>query len=83
MGGGACEADGIGFVAYLSRLAVDYASLSRRSTVPTPIRDTSNSWALSTMFIFPHVIHIIHGRSRMPIDPPIPAMLGRSTSGFY
>ena len=29
------------FVACLSRLTIDHASLSRRSTVPTPSRDTS------------------------------------------
>ena len=25
----------------------------------------------------------VHGRSRMTIDPRIPTMLGRSTSGFH
>ena len=34
------------FVACLRNLAIDHASLSRRSAVPTPDRDTSNSWAL-------------------------------------
>ena len=33
------------FVACLSHLTVDHASLSRRSTVPAPNRDTSNIWA--------------------------------------
>ena len=43
-GGGAYS-----FVACLvSHLTIDHASLSRRSTVPTPNRDTSNVWALST-----------------------------------
>ena len=45
-----CSATGGGraylFVACLSRLTIDHASLSRRSTVPTPNRDTSNIWAL-------------------------------------
>ena len=34
------------FVACLGHLAIEHASLSRRSTVPTPNRDTSNIWAL-------------------------------------
>ena len=37
------------FVACLSHLTIDHASLSRRSTVPTPNRDTSNIWALMTL----------------------------------
>ena len=36
-GGGAYS-----FVAYLSHLTIDHASLSRRSNVPTPVGDTSN-----------------------------------------
>ena len=28
-------------------------------------------------------LDIIHGRSRMPIDPRIPTMPGRNTSGFH
>ena len=32
----------------LSHLAIDHASLSRRSTVPAPNRGTSNIWALIT-----------------------------------
>ena len=43
---------GYSFVACLSHLTVDHASLSRQSTVPTPNRDTSNIWALVTLF--PH-----------------------------
>ena len=38
------------FVACLSHLTIDHASLSRRSTVPTHNRDTSNFWALITLF---------------------------------
>ena len=45
VGGGAYS-----FVACLSHLTIDHASLSRRSTVPTPNRDTSNIWALITLF---------------------------------
>ena len=33
-------------VACLSHLIIDHASLSRRRTVPTPYRDTSNMWVL-------------------------------------
>ena len=40
------------FVACLSHLTIDHASLSRRSTVPTPSRDTSNIWELITLL--PH-----------------------------
>ena len=37
------------FFACLSCLTNNHASLSRRSTVPTPSGDTSNIWALSTL----------------------------------
>ena len=37
-------------VTCFSHLTTDHASLSRRSTVPTPNRDTSNVWALVTFF---------------------------------
>ena len=49
-GGGGGEG-AYSFVACLSHLTIDHASLSRRSTVPTPNRDTptSNIWALSTL----------------------------------
>ena len=40
---------GYSFFACLSHLTIDHASLSRRSTVPTPNRDTSNVWALITL----------------------------------
>ena len=42
------------FVAWLSHLIIDHASLSRRSTVPTPSRDTAQHlWALVTFsFIY-------------------------------
>ena len=42
-GGGAYS-----FVACLSHLTIDHASLSIRSTVPTPNRDTSNMWTFTT-----------------------------------
>ena len=39
---------GYSFVACLSYLTIHRASLSRRSTVPTPNRNISNIWALDT-----------------------------------
>ena len=39
------------FVACLCNLTIDHASLSRRSTVPTPSRDNSNIWAPNTLFL--------------------------------
>ena len=45
MGVGGCGG-GYSFVACLGHLIVRHASLSRRSTVPIPNRDTSNMWAL-------------------------------------
>ena len=44
-GGGAAYS----FVACLRHLTIDHASLSRRSTVPTPNKDTSSFWALITL----------------------------------
>ena len=44
-GGGAYS-----FVACLGHLTIDHASLSRRSTVPTPNRGTSKIRALITLF---------------------------------
>ena len=35
---------GVSFVGCLSHLIIDHISLSRRSTVPTPNRDTSKRW---------------------------------------
>ena len=45
------------FVACLRHLTNDHASLSRRSTVPTPNRDTSNIRLL--IAFSPHVLHIL------------------------
>ena len=47
--GGTLGGGGYSFVACLDHLTFDHASLSRRSTVPTPNRDTSNIWALITL----------------------------------
>ena len=52
-GGAIIEGAAYSFVACLSHLTIDHASLSRRSTVPTPNRDTSNIWALITLH--PHI----------------------------
>ena len=49
-GGGAFS-----FAAYLGRLAIDHAFLSRRSTAPTPIRDASN--ILGALYVFFLAIH--------------------------
>ena len=43
-------------LACLSHLTIDHASLSRRSTVPTPRGDTSNIRALITFFF--HIISV-------------------------
>ena len=48
----------------LSHLTIDHASLSRRSTVPTPNRDTSNDWALITPFL-----HILHKNCSLILPP--------------
>ena len=57
--GGACYGGMLrgaySFVARLSHLTIDHASRSRRSTVPSPNGDTSNVWALITLF--PYVLH--------------------------
>ena len=37
-------------VACLTNLTMDHAPLTRRSIVPAPDGDTSNIWALSTLF---------------------------------
>ena len=43
------------FVACVRHWIIDHASLSRRSTVPTPNRETSNIWAIISFF--PHVAY--------------------------
>ena len=47
------------FVACLSRLTIDHASFSRRSTVPTSNRDTSNIWALITFFPYYYIFFVV------------------------
>ena len=36
----------------LSHLTIDHESLSRRNTVPTPKRDDSNIWTLTTLLLY-------------------------------
>ena len=56
------------FVACLSHLTIDHASLSRRSTVPTPNRDTSNVWALITLL--PYITDTVCLSYPRPVSPP-------------
>ena len=60
MGGGVYS-----FVACFSHLTVDHESLSRRSTVPTSSRDTSNIWALISVGFF----HKFHENSLLILCP--------------
>ena len=46
---GVGDGDGYSFLACRGHLTIDHASLSRRSTVPTPDRDTCNILALTTL----------------------------------
>ena len=48
----------LGFVC-LSHSTIEHASLSRRSTVATPNRDTSNSWALITILPYTRNLPLI------------------------
>ena len=57
----------------LGHLTVDHASLSRRDTVPTPDRDTSNIWALITVRFF----HILHKKCLLLSYPrPVRRLIG-------
>ena len=59
-------------VVCLSHLTIDHASLSRRSTVPTLNRDTSNIWALVTILpyttqkLFAYPVPVLFRRLRSP-----------------
>ena len=70
VGGGAYS-----FVACLSQLTIDQGSISRRSTVPIPNRNTSNIWALIMLFpyttwnMFAHPIPVLFRRLRPPFFP--------------
>ena len=52
------QSRGVGYslVAWLTHLAIDHASLLRRSTVPAPNRGTGNIWTLIRFF---HTLHRI------------------------
>ena len=54
-GDGSAHNRGYSFVACLSPLTVNHASLSRRSTGRTPNGDTSNAWALVTFL--PYIVN--------------------------
>ena len=62
------------FVACLRRLTNDQASLPRRSTVPTPERDTRNIWALITFFFF-HILHL-EQKKKVILSPSCLAFCG-------
>ena len=53
-GGGRRKGGAYSFVACLSRLIIDHALFSRRSTVPTPNRDAPNILALSAFLPYNH-----------------------------
>ena len=84
------------YLASRGHLTIGHAARSRRGTAPTPDSDTSNIWALITsfpcntlkknsspIFVWGGVLIIMHGRSGMTIDPRIPTIPGRRTSGFH
>ena len=79
--GGAAAA--YSFVACLRHLTSDHASLVRRNTVPTPDRGTSNIRRGGGVGVLDrrYVFELMHGRSRMTIDPRILTMPERSMSG--
>ena len=70
-GGGAYS-----FVACLRHLTIDHASLPRRSTAPTPNKDTSNIWALITLLpyitykLFAHPVAFLFRRLWPPSLSP-------------
>ena len=84
------------FVACISRVPIDDASLSRRSIVPTPSRCTSNSGTLIPLFpyttysfCFVNVIpggeggiHVVYGRSDKTVDPRTPTTPWRRHARF-
>ena len=60
------------YFARLGYLTIDHASLSRRSTVPTPNRDASNIWALITSSI--HYIETVCLSYPRPVSPSAATM---------
>ena len=57
-------------VACLSHVIIDHASLSRRSTGPTPNRDISNIWALITLlpYYYTETVCLSHP---LPVSPSV------------
>ena len=74
VGGGAYS-----FVACLSHSTIDHASLSRRSTVPTPNRDT-NIWALITFFSI-YYIETFCLSHPLPVSPSVATICGEVRGG--
>ena len=78
------------FVACVSHLTVDHATLSRRSTVPAPNRDTSNIGVLGTFF--PHtniyiykmmyLVYFLEDRDWQGVFFRLGLSMGFSTSNF-
>ena len=58
------------FVACLSPLTIDHASLSRRSAVSLPNRDTSNISALITLFAYIYNMETFLLSHPLPVSPP-------------
>ena len=54
-GGGGVGGGAYSFVACLDHSTLDHASLPRRRTVPTPTRDISDLWALSTVLPYTYI----------------------------
>ena len=75
---------GLNFISCFSHLTIDHASRSKRSTVPTPNRDTSNIGALNTFF--PCYIETVCLSYPLPVSPSVVTicLLGwRSLSCYY
>ena len=55
----------------LSHLTIDHASLSRRSTVPSPNRDTCNIWALITFCSYFTYVETLCLSYPLPVSPSV------------
>ena len=64
----------------IGHLTIDHASLSRRSTVPTPNRDTSNIWALITFF--PRYIETFCSSYPLPVSPSVATIYLQDNASF-
>ena len=63
------EVGAYSFVACFGRLTIDHASLSRRSTVPTPNRHLQQSGANYVLSI--HYIGTFHLSYALPVSPSV------------